>query len=181
MLQFLNQFNIINFIWIIPAIFFIHELEEWNILKWYKKFYNNIPPSTNFSIRLHIITLGIAGFLLIILVYFLRTTFIFSIIFIYITTFITVNTIQHIIWTIQYKAYSPGLITGIACFIIIFLINILFISNKLVILPFYLIFIIGISPVINTLKSKHEMTPEVLKIHIFFISFEKLLRKIFNK
>jgi len=31
----------INIIWAIPIFFSLHELEEWNILKWYKKHYVN--------------------------------------------------------------------------------------------------------------------------------------------
>ena len=56
--------NSINIIWIIPIFFFIHELEEWNILNWYKKHFINLPDSNETSIRIHIFTLSIAAFLL---------------------------------------------------------------------------------------------------------------------
>ena len=35
----------------LPVMFALHEFEEWNILRWYKKHYTGIPESTDRSIR----------------------------------------------------------------------------------------------------------------------------------
>jgi hypothetical protein len=55
--------NPVDLIWALPVFFSVHELEEWNILDWYKKYYKNLPESTNFSIHLHIIAFCLIGFL----------------------------------------------------------------------------------------------------------------------
>ncbi len=39
MLDFLESIEFTRLVWIIPVVQPIHELEEWNILKWYKENY----------------------------------------------------------------------------------------------------------------------------------------------
>jgi hypothetical protein len=88
---------------------------------------------------------------------------------------------QHVIWTFQYKAYSPGLITGMISVACACIINILLIIQGFISVPFYGMFLLGIPSIIKTIKSKHEMPPEIKKIHEIFISLERNLRKLFNK
>ena len=178
MLSFLGIDKVIELIWIIPISFFIHELEEWNILRWYKKYYKNLPESTNLSIRLWIVFISILIFLLISLAYVLKSTFIFSILVIFITTFIIVNTIQHFILTFQFKTYSHGLITALLCTICTTYVNVVFIINGLLLTPFYIIFALSFLPIINTLKAKNEMTSEVRWAHEIGILIEKAIMKI---
>lgn len=173
--------NIICYIWLIPLVFSIHELEEWNILKWYKKYYKNLPESTNTSIHIHIVVLSAFSFLLIFIAYIASGTFLFSLIIAFISSFIFHNFIQHVIWTIQLKTYSPGLATASFCILSTIYVNILLVLNSLIILPFYLFFILFIPSLIGTMKVKGEMTKEIWKVHCFFISVEKAFAKIFNK
>jgi hypothetical protein len=173
--------NSINLVWAIPIFFSIHELEEWNILNWYKKYYDNLPPSTNFSIHLHIVTFCFVGFLLTSIALLFQTIFLFSLIICFLTGFIILNIFQHIIWTIQLKAYSPGLISGLLLLVITAFVNSELISNNLIQLPFYAIILLTILPAIKTIKTKKEMTPEIKRVHNFFISIEKRLKHMNNK
>src|SRR4030042_495249 len=168
--------NPINFVWAVPIFFSIHELEEWNILNCYKKYYVNLPPSTNFSIHLHILTFCIAGFLLTSVAIFFQTTFLFSLIICFLSGFILLNVFQHIVWTIQLKAYSPGLISGLILLAVTAFVNSKLISNNLIQLPFYLIILLAIIPGIKTIKVKNEMTPEISRVHNLFISIENRLK-----
>jgi hypothetical protein len=168
--------NPINYIWAIPIFFSIHELEEWNILNWYRKYYTNLPPSTNFSIHLHIFTFCIIGFLLTTIALLLQTTFLFSLIICFLSGFILLNVFQHIVWTIQLKAYSPGLISGLILIAITVFVNSKLISNDLIQLPFYVIILLVIIPAINTVKIRNEMTPEIRRAHNLFISIENRLK-----
>lgn len=68
--NFFGLADIRNYIWILPVVFCIHEFEEWNILRWHKKYYTNLPESTNTSIRIHIVVLSIIAFLLTLIAYF---------------------------------------------------------------------------------------------------------------
>ncbi|MBN2039347.1 MAG: HXXEE domain-containing protein [Spirochaetes bacterium] len=167
--------NSVNVIWLIPVLFSIHELEEWNILNWYKKYYADLPASTNTSIRIHILTISLAAILLTFIAW-ISPIIIRSIIVIFLTGFILTNTIQHVIWTFQYKAYAPGLTTAILCMIIFTLVNIILVKNEMILVPIYLILLPGIPTVIKTVKSKHQMTPEIRRLHELFIKAERYLR-----
>lgn len=158
-------------------LFFIHELEEWNILKWYKKYYNNLPPSTDFSIHIHIFAFGITGFLLTTMAYLFHDSFVFSLIICFISSFILLNVFQHIVWTVQLKTYSPGLVTGLVLLASTVLVNIKLYSSGYIQLPFYLIILLTILSGIKTLKVKNEMTPEIRRVHEFFIAVEKRFRR----
>ncbi len=173
--------NTINLIWAIPVFFSIHELEEWNILNWYKKYYVNLPPSTNFSIHLHIFTFCIVGFLLTFIALVSQTFFLFSLIICFLSGFILLNVFQHLVWTIQLKAYSPGLISGLILLSVTAFVNSKLISNNLIQQPFYAIILLTIIPAIRTFKTKNEMTPEIRRVHHFFISVEKRLMTGNNK
>jgi di/tricarboxylate transporter len=166
----------IHFIWAIPIFFSLHELEEWNILNWYKKYYVNLPGSTNFSIHLHIVFFCIVGFLLTYIAYQFRQTFLFSLVISFLSGFILLNTFQHIVWTFQLKTYSPGLASSIIILFVIVIVNIILIRNNMIQVPFYALILLFILPAINTLKIKNEMTPEIRRVHIFFINIENLFR-----
>src|SRR4030042_2408289 len=102
----MDSIIVIIIIWALPIFFSLHELEEWNILDWYKKYYFNLPPSTKCSIHLHIVFFCFMGFLLTYLAYLFRETFLFSLIISFLSCFILLNTFQHIVWTFQLKTYS---------------------------------------------------------------------------
>jgi hypothetical protein len=166
----------INFIWSMPIFFSLHELEEWNILDWYKKHYVNMPGSTKFSVHLHIIFFCALGFLLTYLAYQFRETFLFSLIISFLSGFILLNTFQHVVWTFQLKTYSPGLISGIIILCVTVFVNIILIKNDMIQIPYYALILLVIMPAVNTVKIKNEMTPEIRRVHIFFIKIENLLR-----
>ncbi len=165
-----------NFVWAVPVFFSLHELEEWNILNWYKKYYINLPGSTNFSIHLHIIFFCAVGFLLTYIAVQFRQTFVLSLIISFLSGFILLNTFQHIVWTFQLKTYSPGLVSGIIVLFVTVWVNITLIKNAMIQMPYYSLILLFILPAIKTLKIKNEMTPEIRRVHIFFINMENLLR-----
>lgn len=170
-------FGGITCIWLIPVFFSIHELEEWKILKWYKKYYRNLPDSTNFSVRLHIISFCIISFVLTIVAYYIQIPVIFSLIMIFISVFILLNTIQHIIWTIQIRGYSVGLSTAIICLIITIIVNYSLVIQGYLHPVFYALVILIIGPIIGTIKVNHEMSNEIRNAHLLFIKIEKILKR----
>ncbi len=170
--QLFSFINSMDLIWIIPVLLFIHELEEWNILTWYKKYFVNLPASTETSVKIHIFTLGVAAFLLTLIAR-IAPLIIANILILFLSGFVLTNTIQHIIQTFQYKTYAPGLITGIITVAGCVFVNIILVRDGMIYLPFYAILLLGVPAVINTIKLKHQMTPELRRVHEFFIRVEK--------
>jgi len=89
--------------------------------------------------------------------------------------FILTNTVQHVIQSLQFRAYAPGLVTAILCSMVCLLVNILLVCSGEIFVPYYILCVLGIPTILKTIKMKNEMTPEVRRIHEFFIGMEKAL------
>jgi hypothetical protein len=171
--------NSLDVVWLIPVFFFIHEIEEWNILAWYKKYYANLPNSTNVSIRIHIFALSAIGFLVTILAY-LSPIVIRSFLIIFFSGFILANTVQHSIQTFQHMAYAPGLVTALFCTAACTFANIMLIRMGMMFVPLYIMLLLAVPTILNTIKHKNELTREVRSVHKLFIHTESMLRRIWN-
>ncbi|MCP4130184.1 MAG: HXXEE domain-containing protein [bacterium] len=99
-------------VWVFPVIFLFHELEEWNIMEWYNRFYIDMPPSTDLSVRIWMIGIGITGFLLTGLALRFKNTKITAYLMVPLIAFTVSNGLQHIYWLFLFKAYAPGVIFG---------------------------------------------------------------------
>ncbi len=163
---------------LIPISFAVHEFEEWNILKWYKKHYKDIPESTNASIRIWVVLISVIIFAMTLLALALiNYTFLFSPLLVLISAFISVNVIQHIIWTIQYKDYSIGLSTALITLCVLIYVHFNVMMLGLVNAWFYLIMIYAIVPILKTIQSPHIMTREIRGVHELGIALERLIFK----
>ena len=91
------------------------------------------------------------------------------------SAFMITNIIQHVIWTIQYRDYSVGLITaGILLGVVVF-VNISLFNAGLINAWFYVLSGYILIPVIKTVKSPHVMTQEIRGIHNIGIKLDTLL------
>jgi hypothetical protein len=108
-------------------------------------------------------------------------TLIFSLIVTFLSSFVLLNFLQHVIWTLQFKAYATGLATALLCFLSVIFVNLELIQNGLIHLPFYLITLLTAPPLIGTMKVKGVMTREVQNVHHFFIRAEKTLAGLLRK
>jgi hypothetical protein len=162
--------------WSIPVILLFHELEEWNILKWYKRNYLNPPPSDNLAARTWILFCSLAGFIWTFVSVMIPNGTICAILMA-ILIFVTVqNAIQHFCWQILFRCYSPGIIfstVGLAAgvYVIVEAIN-----KGLLPLWFALVLSLGLVPVtIETIKARNTMTKAVLAVHLFGIKLANVL------
>jgi hypothetical protein len=117
-IAFLKEISFATLMWIIPIVFFLHEMEEWNILNWYHATYNPPPKSTKLSCRIWLFIISIWAFILSALAYVIPEKHISAGIVIFLVVFTTFNGLQHIYWTISFKKYAPGVIfssLGIIC------------------------------------------------------------------
>lgn len=166
--------DVIAMVWLIPVFLSVHELEEWNILSWYRKHFTDLPASTETSIRIHIFTLCAAAVLLTLLAV-VSPPGVAGPIVVFMSGFAATNTAQHLVWTIQHRAYAPGLATGILCTASCVFVNVLWVRHGLIFPPLYLLAAAGIPSVIQTIRLKHRMPQEVRRVHEFFIRIERLL------
>ncbi|MFW5717878.1 MAG: HXXEE domain-containing protein, partial [Spirochaetota bacterium] len=166
----------VNVVWMIPVFLSLHELEEWNKLSWYRKHFTDLPPSTETSVRIHICTLC-AGALLLTLLAGVSPLIVASVLMVFMSALMLTNTVQHAVWAIQLRTYAPGLATGILCVAACAYANFVLERNGRIVAPVYILLAAGIPTVVKTIRGKHRMTPEVRRVHEFFIGVESFLRR----
>lgn len=169
-----QAWNVIAMVWLIPIFLIVHELEEWNILSWYRKHFTDLPASTETSVRIHIFTLCAAAVALTLLAA-VSPPGIAALVVVFMSGFVVTNTAQHAVWTFQHRVYAPGLTTGILCTASCVFVNVLWVRRGLIFPPLYLLAAAGIPSVVQTIRLKHRMPPEVRRVHEFFIRIEHLL------
>ncbi len=173
MIDFLAGINFRVLMWIIPFVFFLHEMEEWNILTWYHATYNPPPKSTKLSCRIWLFIISIWAFLLSALAYIIPEKHIMAGIVIFLVVFTTFNGIQHIYWTIAFKKYAPGVIfssIGIICGIVVtaaaiqqgFVLYGYVIALYLITVPFLITTFMAKNRLIKSFEHLHNLTLKIV-------------------
>jgi hypothetical protein len=96
----------------IPLVLFLHEMEEWNIVKFHKDNYTVQYNETNMTERLWLFMLSLIGLFFSIICSNIPNTVISNSIFLVLATFLLLNGVQHILLSIVLKKYNPGFIFG---------------------------------------------------------------------
>lgn len=169
-MQMLNEMNFKTIMWIVPIIFFIHEMEEWNILDWYHSTYVTPPPSTKLSCRLWLWAISIWGFLMTTIAYVIPNESISAMVLLILIVFTTFNGLQHIYWTFAFHKYAPGVIgssIGIAAGGIITAV----ILVQHLVSPIYVIvlYIITVPQIIQTIRAKNTLLKTFYKLHLLTV------------
>ena len=99
-------------VWIIPVVFLIHELEEWNIMDWYERFYTEMPASTDLSVRIWLLAISIIAFILTGAALLFKNTGVTAYLMVPLIAFTLANGLQHLYWLFLFGAYDPGVIFG---------------------------------------------------------------------
>ena len=159
MLNFFDSIEFSHLIWVIPVVQLIHELEEWNILKWYKENYVDLPDSTNLSIRVWILFFSLFVYVWITLCFFIPNRMMLIILVSLLIMITTQNGLQHLYWLFYFKKYAPGVVS----FVILLLPLNTYIVYRILkqgLLPFWLLIIIMaliIPGLIETIRARNRM------------------------
>ncbi|MDD3413094.1 MAG: HXXEE domain-containing protein [Lachnospiraceae bacterium] len=178
LVKILFQINVTTWMWMIPFVFFLHEMEEWNILDWYHSTYNPPPKSTKLSCRIWLFIISIWAFVVTALAYIVPNKYIATSIILFLIVFTTFNGLQHIFWTIAFKKYAPGVIfstLGIICGLII---TIAALKQGLV-HPLYIILLYALTVpfMIATIKAKKRCIGTFERLHNFTLKIVEVLER----
>lgn len=159
MVEILNGLNLKTIMWIIPIIFFLHEMEEWNIYDWYHSTYQTPPPSTKLSMRIWLWLISIWGFLVTSISYIIPNKMISAMVILFLVVFTTVNGLQHIYWTIAFRKYAPGVIwSSLGIVAGGFITAAFLIQQKISIVYILILYLISIPLIIQTIRAKNTLT-----------------------
>lgn len=175
---FLNHVNVKAAMWIIPIIFFIHEMEEWNILDWYKCTYNPPPPSTKLSCRIWLFLISIFGFMITSIAYILPNDTISAGVLLVFIVFSTFNGLQHIYWTIAFKKYAPGVIFSSLGIIAGIFITAVILSKGLISAGYvFFLYLITVPFMIETFRAKNKLIRSFTYLHGLTLKIVDILER----
>ncbi len=110
--------NFFTLLWLFPIALTIHELEEWQIIKWYDKYFTDMPENkSDTSTRFFLIFISIVSFIWTGVAVFTQSEQVATLIMMPFMAIVLLNSFQHIYWLFQFKSVSPGTIS--ACLLLL--------------------------------------------------------------
>ncbi len=108
----LAQVDTRRLLYIVPVVYLLHEIEEWNILAWHKSVNTGVPDVTDLHVRIALVFVLILGVVWtgISLIAKSRKVMIYTAM--PLIAISIANGIQHLIWWIHFNVYAPGVIFG---------------------------------------------------------------------
>lgn len=155
-------------------------MEEWNILRWYQRNYVNLPPVTDRSVRVWIVFFILYCFVWCTVATLPGNPVIAAFLFLPTIAVAIQNALQHIYWLFLFKQYAPGVITSL--FFLIPLggyVTIQALSQAYV--PYWYVGVLAllmIPGLLQTVKARNSMTPQMRNIHNLGIKLDKLVQRI---
>lgn len=173
------QIDFLVWLWVFVFVFAVHEVEEWNILKWYQRNYVDLPPSTNKATRAWIVFVILVGSVWCAVATLPGDPVIAAYVLLPAIAIVMQNAIRHVYWQYYFKQYAPGIITAILCLIPLgIFLFIIAVWHKLV--PIWYVGILSlliIPGLVQTVKAKNRMTPQIRAIHNLGIKLAELLER----
>lgn len=112
-ISFLENINFTLLLWIFAIAFALHEVEEWNIMKWYQRNFVDLPPTTDKGVRSWIVFISLIGFIWCFIAVLPGNPKIAMYVFIPAIAVALQNSLQHVYWLIYFRDYPPGVITAV--------------------------------------------------------------------
>jgi hypothetical protein len=109
----LRSVEVVHVIWAIPLFQLIHEVEEWNILRWYRENYVDLPGSSNLTVRLWIIVFSLFVYVWTTISFFIPNATVAMTMIVLLLAVTAQNGLQHVYWLFRFRRYAPGVITSV--------------------------------------------------------------------
>jgi len=101
-------------LWVLPAIWLIHGLEEWNQNDWYQRYWVNAEALTDAGVRAWLLAMGVLGFVWTFAVTRIRSDrWAVGLVLLFFVTQGFSNALQHLYWMGLVGAWSPGTATAL--------------------------------------------------------------------
>ena len=108
------KLDFLTILWLFPITLLIHELEEWNILKWYDRHFVDMPrDKSNASTRFFLIFISVVCFLWTGVAVATQREQVAVWIMLPFVGIVVQNIFQHIYWLFLFRSYAPGIISAI--------------------------------------------------------------------
>ena len=110
----LSHMPFLTAIWLLPFALALHEAEEWNILRWERRNFVNLPAKTHASVRTFLVFFTLFGFLWTALAALPSNPKIAAFLFLPFAAGAFLNALQHLFYMMYFRQYAQGVITPCA-------------------------------------------------------------------
>ena len=175
-----KQVNFIAGLWVFVVAFALHEAEEWNIMRWYQRNYIDLPPTTDRAARTWIVFISMMGLVWCIAGTLPGNPTIAAFVLLPAIALALQNSLQHIYWLFYFKQYAPGIVTSV-----VFLIPLgVYLTIQAIWQNYVPIWYVGILALViipgllQTVKAKNRMTPQIRGIHNLSIKLNEWVERL---
>jgi len=171
-------FDFIVGLWLFVVVFVLHEVEEWNIMRWYQRNFVDLPPTTDKAARTWIVLISAIGLVWCIIATLPGNPTIAAFVLLPAVVLALQNAFQHVYWLFYFKQYAPGIVTSVIFLIPLGVYLIVRASQNYVPIWYVGILLLLIIPgLLQTVKAKSRMTPQIRGIHNLSIKLNDWIEK----
>ncbi len=173
----LDTIYFLKIVWLFPIAFALHEAEEWNILAWYHRNYEDLPAKTNTSIRTFLVFVSIVGFVWTAIATLPGNPKVAAFVLLPAMAIAFLNALQHVYWLIYFKDYAPGVVTSLLLLIpIIGYLAVRAVQESYVPIWYVVGLAILIVPIlVQTMRVGNRLTSQFQVVHNFSVALAKRL------
>jgi hypothetical protein len=175
----LERLDFLSVLWLFPVAFALHEIEEWNIMKWYRRNYADLPPATDRSARTWIVFVSLVGFVWCAVAVLPTSPTVAVFVLLPAIGIALQNALQHVYWLFYFRQYAPGIVTSVLLLIPIGVyIVVRAVRQGYAPIWYVAIWAALILPgLVQTVRAGNQMTPPMRAIHNLGI---RLAEKVFK-
>lgn len=163
----ITRIDFLIWLWIFAIAYALHELEEWNILRWYQRNYTDLPPATDKSVRVWIVFFSLMTFAWCAAATSPGNPVFAAYAFLPTIALAMQNALQHVYWLFYFKQYAPGVVTAV-----VFLIPLgVYVTEQAMwqtYIPLWyvgLLILLIIPGLVQTVQAGNRMTKQIRVIH----------------
>jgi hypothetical protein len=108
-----ESLHFLKAIWLFPVTVLLHELEEWNIMRWYQRNFVDVLQMSDKTAHIGLLFVGLASFLWTAAATIFGNPTIAAFVMLFYIASIFQNVLQHLYWLFRFKQYAPGVITSV--------------------------------------------------------------------
>ncbi len=109
----LQKLDYLTALWLFPIAVAVHELEEWNIVRWYERNFVDLPALTDKGARAWILFTCVLGFIWTTLAIVPGSASIAGFVLLLAFALMLQNGLQHVFYLVYFKSYAPGVVTSL--------------------------------------------------------------------
>ena len=175
----LENLDFLSVLWLFPIAFALHEAEEWNIMKWYRWNYTDLPPATDRSARMWIVFISLVGFVWIAIAVLPGSPSVAAFVSLPAIALAIQNALQHVYWLFYFRQYAPGVVTS-ALLVIPTSVYIVARAVQQGHIPVWYVAtwaVLIVPGLVQTVRAGNEMTSPMRAIHDLGIKLSKMIFK----